>query len=118
MQEIKSRNREKRIKKTKVSEGTFQKKVIGWLKSLGEDCYYIKTVRVNRSGCPDLIFCLRGVFFGLELKRDGERPEPLQRHHLKEIVDSGGVGLWACPENWEDVKLLIIKYAPKVVDDN
>lgn len=102
---IVSRNREKKVRKTKTSEYAFQKRVLEDLKKL--DIYVVKTVRSNRNGVPDILMCINGRFIGLELKRDGEKPDPIQNHHLKLIRESGGVGLWTCPKTWNDVYAMI-----------
>jgi hypothetical protein len=41
-------------------------------------------------GIPDLLCCYRGRFVGLEVKQPGEKPSPVQRVVLYEIVSAGG----------------------------
>ena len=46
-------------------------------------------------GRPDIYICYRGRFIGVELKRgEDSEPAPLQRKHLREIEESGGIGIW------------------------
>jgi hypothetical protein len=41
-------------------------------------------------GIPDLLCCYRGRFVGLEVKQPGNKPSPMQRVVLNEIVAAGG----------------------------
>lgn len=110
IKKVESRNREKRVLKKKVSESSFQKTVLDFLKTL-PNCYAIKTIRTNRSGTPDIIMCLNGKFIGLELKREGEKPEKIQYHHLVQIEGCGGIGLWTSPSRWQETKAILENYS-------
>ena len=46
------------------------------------------------SGVPDVVFCWRGRFGGIEVKREGKGPTPQQRLRLAEIERAGGWPLW------------------------
>ncbi|MCG3771816.1 MAG: hypothetical protein JW384_03012 [Nitrosomonadaceae bacterium] len=49
----------------------------------------------ERRGRPDIYICHKGRFIGCELKKGTEEhPSPLQLKHLREIKDSGGIGVW------------------------
>jgi penicillin-binding protein-related factor A (putative recombinase) len=49
----------------------------------------------ERRGRPDVYICYRGQFIGCELKRGSDnRPTALQLKHLREIRESGGIGVW------------------------
>jgi len=49
----------------------------------------------ERRGRPDIYLCYRGRFVGVELKKGpGDTPTPLQQKHLREIRESGGIGVW------------------------
>ena len=41
-------------------------------------------------GIPDLLCCYRGRFVGLEAKEPGNKPSPVQKAVLHEIVEAGG----------------------------
>lgn len=110
---VESRNREKRMKKKVVSEATFQKTVLTFLKKL-PNVYAFKVIRANRSGVSDIVMCINGVFVSLELKKAGEKPTALQFNHLKEVNEAGGIGLWASPSNWDIVKYRLEELAYKL----
>jgi len=42
------------------------------------------------AGVPDVLVLRHGVLFGIELKRPGEVPTPLQQHQLDAIERAGG----------------------------
>jgi hypothetical protein len=44
------------------------------------------------AGLPDLIGCLRGRFFGLEVKEPGEEASTIQDETIADIIAAGGVG--------------------------
>lgn len=46
------------------------------------------------AGLPDLIGCLRGRFFAIEVKRPGEQPTALQAQELRRIRQAYGFALW------------------------
>lgn len=46
------------------------------------------------AGLPDLIGCLRGRFFAIEVKRPGEQPTALQARELSNIRQAYGFALW------------------------
>lgn len=47
------------------------------------------------AGIPDIIGCLNGHFFSIELKRPkGERPTALQVHNMEKINQAGGRAVW------------------------
>jgi hypothetical protein len=52
-----------------------------------------------------------GFFVALELKRKKMKASKLQEFYLKRVTDSGGVALVAYPENWEEVKEVLMKFA-------
>lgn len=75
-------------------ELAFQKEVIKWLNK--HKIYHFRTQMGNKSGLPDIICCINGIFVGLELKRpDGKgKPTKQQEKICKDINDIGGVGLF------------------------
>lgn len=72
-----------------MKESLIQKKIIAYLNSKG--CYSIKTILTNRSGCPDVICCYKGLFLALEVKNEKGRVSELQKYHIEEIKKAGGV---------------------------
>lgn len=53
------------------------------------------------AGVADLIGCLKGRYFEIEVKRPGEVPTPLQLRGLEDVRKAGGYALWT--DNYQDV---------------
>ena len=70
------------------------KQIVGRkLKQLGAYYFFPATGGYGRSGVPDIIGCLDGMFFGIECKagKNGlEKLTKLQAFELKKISQSGG----------------------------
>lgn len=49
----------------------------------------------SRSGVPDILACINGKFVGLEIKRPDKKGKisELQKAHIKNINNSGGIAL-------------------------
>lgn len=71
------------------TEQQIQTDIIKKLDALG--CYVIKTIINNRAGAPDLIFCCKGLFCAIEVKRAGGKFTELQKFNLKKIRLAGGL---------------------------
>ena len=73
-----------------MTEQTIQKKIIKWLE--GEGYYVVKVVSANKSGVPDLLVCVDGIFVGIEVKKPETKNNvsKLQKYHLDLIQKSGG----------------------------
>ena len=74
-----------------MTENQFQTKVIKYLRGKGHYVLNVAGSSQQRKGTPDLIVCINGAFYGIELKCKGNRPSPLQLHALEEINKAGGV---------------------------
>lgn len=93
-------------------EGKFQQKVLRKLKEI-EGLYVFKKEAHAIRGIPDIIGCLNGKFFALELKKslaDTKKETGgivLQKYNIEQIKKAGGFAILSCPETFtEDIKLL------------
>lgn len=89
-------------------EKDFQIKVEKFLTDRG--IYFVKYWGggiYTRSGIPDLICCLRGLFLALELKTDDGIISPLQEYNLEKICKSGGITMVLRPKYFENFKSAI-----------
>ena len=75
------------------SEQQIQKQIIDYLQSI--NAYTIKVITANHAGVPDIQACLQGRWISIEVKQPGQKPEPLQFHHLEQIQKAGGLATWA-----------------------
>ena len=60
----------------------------------------------GKAGCPDILMFCRGVFFGLEVKRPGNKSTPLQKKALRDIASCPNA-VAALVTNVEDTKAVI-----------
>lgn len=87
-------------------ESKFKNKVMKELKAVDGMFVFSKEAKSLR-GYPDIIGCYRGRFFGWELKRSESEARKqtgrivLQRHILKLIQQSGGIGEIVHPDNFQ-----------------
>ncbi len=77
--------------------------------AFGSDVWYYKASDRVRKGVIDIILCFRGMFVGIELKKDLtiDGPTPLQTHNIAKIKQAGGFAFSA--DTVEDV-LRILNY--------
>lgn len=52
----------------------------------------------GKSGVPDIVCCIDGWFIGIEVKREGKKPTPIQAARMQEIVKAGGYAFWGTAE--------------------
>lgn len=83
-----------------MKETAFKHRVEELLKE--EGAWFIKYWAGNKftkEGIPDILACINGTFYGIELKADNGKPSLLQLINLKKIRASGGVGVLLYPED-------------------
>lgn len=76
-----------------------------------EDVYYFfpATHGYGRSGVPDIVACVNGVFLGIECKAGTNKPTALQVRELERIRAAGGHAIVVNEENWDMLRPLIRK---------
>ncbi len=85
-----------------MKETPFKQKVEKWLKDNGY--WFIKYwagAKYTKEGIPDILACINGTFYGMELKGDGGTPTLLQLRNLSGIRNAGGVGVLLYPDDFE-----------------
>lgn len=84
-----------------MTETQFKHKVENWLKD--ENAWFIKYwagAKFTKEGIPDILACIDGKFYGIELKTTDGRPTALQLINLKKIREAGGVGVLLYPNDF------------------
>ena len=61
----------------------------------------------GRAGVPDIVGCINGRFFGIEVKAGKGKTTVLQEQQLQAIRDAGGIALVINETNLDDMKCLI-----------
>lgn len=82
---------EDKYNKMYTRESTFQNELVKVLKKLFKDNIWFAKIsdRYNK-GIPDIVGCICGRFFALELKRDNGKPSALQLYNIEKIEQAGG----------------------------
>lgn len=82
----------------KTPETAEKAKICKYLDSIG--AWYCKpaTYGFGKSGTPDIVGCLRGHFFSIEVKREGKEPTKLQELRMTAIRTNDGTAVWGTAE--------------------
>lgn len=62
---------------------------------------------MSKSGIPDLLACINGIFFSIELKASNGRPSDLQELNTVRINKSNGIGVILYPEGFDEFKAIV-----------
>lgn len=87
------------------SESQEQKLILEYLRSIS---YVKKIIVANESGTLDIIGCIKGRFYSIEVKKTGEKPSALQRLNMQKIKEHGGIAFYAT--NKKQVEDYLIDY--------
>jgi hypothetical protein len=89
-------------------ESLFQKKSTKWLESKGAYCRKQNASGLSRTGTPDYINCIEGVFLAIEYKKSmKDKPTELQKNNIKQINDANGIAIVLRPETFDTFKIII-----------
>lgn len=91
----------------RTPEGRVKDAVQKLLKEL--EVYYFTPVTggYGRSGVPDLVCCVDGMFLAIECKAGDNKPTPLQYREMDLIRVAKGVAMVVRENNVEEVRLVI-----------
>jgi len=94
---------------SQMRESDIQRKILKYLESQGG--YAVKVVVANRSGVPDILYCLDGEFWAFEVKSPKGKQSPLQSWNQTQIEKAGGKYFVIC--SIEEVKQILGEYAKR-----
>ena len=77
-----------------------QTKVLKYLKTLPK-CWAVKVLSANERGCPDILCCIDGRFWAIEIKEVNDRISKIQQKQLDRIATAGGG--WLVVRSLDDV---------------
>lgn len=82
----------------KTPEGYEKSEIKKYLKSI--DCYFVSPASrgFGAAGVPDLIACINGTYWSIEVKREGKKPTTLQMQRLEATVNAQGMAAWGTAE--------------------
>lgn len=58
---------------------------------------------------PDILFCYKGLYIALEVKKENGKISDIQQYNIKEIRESGGHAYCIKPSDWVNFKDLFQK---------
>ena len=95
-----------------ASEKKFENKVKSWLHQLQKEGQPIKFIKIwgggyQKAGIPDLICCINGIYFEVELKSSTGRATELQEYNVKLTNAANGIGIILYPEGFEQFKTIV-----------
>ena len=76
-----------------MNEKQIQAQIIKYIQAKGG--YVVKVITATKAGVPDIIACIDGKFYGIEVKDPNGAATPLQLANLEMIRTAGGVGILA-----------------------
>ena len=82
----------------KSPEGFEKDDICKYLDSIGAWYFRPYMAGFGKSGVPDIIACIDGIFFGIEVKREGKGPTKRQQARIDEIKAAGGEATWGTAE--------------------
>lgn len=74
----------------RTPEGIVKDKVVAVLKKYGVYYFFPASYGMGRSGVPDIICCISGLFLAIECKAGKNKPTQLQTHEMQSIRNAGG----------------------------
>lgn len=95
-----------------MRESDLETKFLEFCESLGIMCE--KLIPFAKKGWPDRTLMYKGSCMFMELKKEGEKPDPIQYYWLTCLQSAGFVAVWA--DNLEDAKLHVTKWKRHVDD--
>ncbi len=90
-------------------EKLVKNKVKALLASEGVYFFMPATHGFGRSGVPDIVACVNGLFLAIETKAGGNKPTALQIREIETIRRNNGVAVVVDETNWDMVRDLIKK---------
>lgn len=89
-----------------MSEAALTRRVLKYLNGLPA----CKAIKIHGSeymevGTPDIIGCIKGRFFAIELKEPGKKPDPIQKLRLRQWLDAWAI--MGVAETIDEVKELL-----------
>ena len=98
--------------KVMAAEKQFENKVKSWLRQLQKEGQPVKFIKIwgggyQKAGIPDLICCINGIYFEVELKASNGRPTELQKYNIKVTNAANGIGMILYPEGFEQFKAIV-----------
>lgn len=92
-----------------AEEKNFENKIKKFLKD--NNIFYVKFFAngYTVSGIPDILACIDGKFWGIEVKAEKGKISALQYEKIQNIADNNGVAVVVYPSGFDELKKMIIE---------
>lgn len=100
-----------------AAEKNFENKIKKYLEENGG--WFVKYFanRNTKSGIPDILACINGVFVGVEVKAENGKPSPLQLWHQQKIREAGGISIILYPDQFDAFKQMVFDLNQGLIDE-
>lgn len=90
-----------------MEEKNFQRKLIKYFESLG--CFVTKynASGISKVGVPDLSVCFKGIYLGVEVKKESGVISDIQQWNINQIRNAGGRAICIKPQDFDNVRRAI-----------
>lgn len=85
-----------------MEEKTFQKKLIKWLENIGAFVTKFNANGLSKTGVPDILYCYKGKYIALEVKKEEGKISDIQQWNIGEIRKAGGQAFCIKPSNFNN----------------
>lgn len=93
-----------------MEEKRFQKKLIDFLEDHGAFVTKFNANGITKTGVPDLLYCYKGKYVGLEVKKENGKRSDIQQWNINEIRKAGGQAFIIKPSDFtNEMKQYIIE---------
>ena len=85
-----------------AEEKRFENKVKNYIEEIGG--WFIKYwagSKYTKEGVPDILACIKGKFYAIEVKSSNGRPSLLQLVALRKVREAGGIGVLLYQEDFK-----------------
>lgn len=96
-----------------MNERQFVNKIKSYFYQLKQQGQPIKLHKIwgggkyQKAGIPDIIACINGIYFEIELKSSTGQPSDLQKYNLRLTNQANGFGILLYPEGFEEFKKIV-----------
>jgi Holliday junction resolvase len=99
----------------KTPEALVKAKVKAVLESEGVYFFMPPANGFGRSGIPDIVACVNGLFLAIECKAGGNKPTALQIREIETIRRNNGVAVVVDETNWDMVRELVRRLKATII---
>ena len=90
-----------------AAEKTYENKIKRYITDHGGWVIKYFANRMTKSGVPDLLACINGMFVAIEVKAQNGKASELQIYNVEQIRKAGGIAIVLYPNQFAEFKRLV-----------